>query len=601
MRPLYQCVSQTASNSLRTVTATQPQYWPTGELKHQYGARTYEVSYTYDSQGRRITMTTGAYGASGTGGATTTWNYDSATGQLSSKRYADNSGPSYTYTPAGRLQTRTWARTVGGIALTGSYTYNAMGGLASIAYSDGTPGVTFDYYHQGGLLRVIDATGERTFVNNIDGRPLSEMFKPGSIFAGMTIAREYDALLRPSTLTIQPPTGDPIVQTVTYDDASRVQTVGQGAVLASYTYEPNSSLIAGITLQNSGTTTMTTAKNYDHLNRLQSISSSVGSNVVSSHAYLYNDANQRTRATLADGSYWAYGYDELGQVTSGNRKWSDGAPVDGQQFGYAFDAIGNRTSTTTNGRNASYSPNNLNQYTQRDVPGAFDVVGSAAPTATVTVNNKPTKRHGPYFAGTVAVSNTNNPVNQPVATVGVKPEASGTDVVTTSTGAVYVAQTPESFSYDLDGNLTSDGHWTYQWDAENRLIQMDTLTTATNCVPNQRLKFTYDWQGRRSEKMLLQRTGTNDYATVSTTRFLYDGWNLIAELDGNNAIVKSYLWGLDLSGSPQGAGGVGGLIGLATTGSAAAKYFAIYDGNGNVRGLIDAFSTAQSCGKQKAL
>ena len=27
-------------------------YWTTGELQHQWGARTYEVSYTYDSQGQ---------------------------------------------------------------------------------------------------------------------------------------------------------------------------------------------------------------------------------------------------------------------------------------------------------------------------------------------------------------------------------------------------------------------------------------------------------------------------------------------------------------------------------------------------------------------
>ncbi len=33
---------------------------------------------------------------------------------------------------------------------------------------------------------------------------------------------------------------------------------------------------------------------------------------------------------------------------------------------------------------------------------------------------------------------------------------------------------PEAFSFDLDGNLTSDGRWTYTWDAENRLIAMQS-------------------------------------------------------------------------------------------------------------------------------
>jgi len=42
--------------------------------------------------------------------------------------------------------------------------------------------------------------------------------------------------------------------------------------------------------------------------------------------YAYNAANQRSQATLADGSYWVYQYDNLGQVTSGKKYWSDASP-----------------------------------------------------------------------------------------------------------------------------------------------------------------------------------------------------------------------------------------------------------------------------------
>ncbi|MDI9382261.1 MAG: hypothetical protein QM845_15530, partial [Verrucomicrobiota bacterium] len=43
---------------------------------------------------------------------------------------------------------------------------------------------------------------------------------------------------------------------------------------------------------------------------------------------------------------------------------------------------------------------------------------------------------------------------------------------------------------------------------------------------------------------------------------LYEGWNVVAELDANatNARLRTYVWGLDLSGTRQGAGGVGGLL-----------------------------------------
>ena len=40
---------------------------------------------------------------------------------------------------------------------------------------------------------------------------------------------------------------------------------------------------------------------------------------------------------LADGSFWIYECDALGQVKSDKRYWNDWTPVAGQQFGYGFD------------------------------------------------------------------------------------------------------------------------------------------------------------------------------------------------------------------------------------------------------------------------
>ncbi len=79
---------------------------------------------------------------------------------------------------------------------------------------------------------------------------------------------------------------------------------------------------------------MRTTKAYDYLNRLTSISSSSSSSFSSSFNYAYNSANQRTSVTNADNSRWIYGYDSLGQVTSGKKYWNDGTLVAGQQFEY---------------------------------------------------------------------------------------------------------------------------------------------------------------------------------------------------------------------------------------------------------------------------
>jgi len=62
---------------------------------------------------------------------------------------------------------------------------------------------------------------------------------------------------------------------------------------------------------------MTTSKQYDYLNRLTQISSQPTASGLPALAfnYNYNTANQRTEDKLADGFYWVYNYDSLGQVT----------------------------------------------------------------------------------------------------------------------------------------------------------------------------------------------------------------------------------------------------------------------------------------------
>jgi RHS repeat-associated protein len=68
--------------------------------------------------------------------------------------------------------------------------------------------------------------------------------------------------------------------------------------------------------------------------------------------------------------------------------------------------------------------------------------------------------------------------------------------------------------------------------------------------------------------------------------FVYEGWNLISILDANTSglpMYRAFLWGLDLSGSLQGAGGVGGVL-LETGPTIPAQYYC-FDGNGNVMAL----------------
>ena len=309
---------------------------------------------------------------------------------------------------------------------------------------------------------------------------------------------------------------------------------------------------------------------------------------VAGYTYSYNDANQRTRVNLTDGSFWVYDYDSLGQVKSGKRYWNDWTPVAGQQFEYGFDDIGNRNSTKTGGdsaganlRSASYTNNTLNQITGRDVPSYLNVIGAASATATnVNVNNTMAYRRGEYYQAELNPNNTSAAVWQSVTNRVVQ---NGT--TNSVTGNLFLPKHAETFSYDADGNLTNDGRWAYVWDGDNRLLSMTSHPFSPASSSNA-LHFRYDAQGRRISKTVSNYSGSS-WSKVLDEKYLYDGWNQLTSLNASNsAVVRAFLWGTDLSGSMQGAGGVGGLLAVNAKGSGVA--FVAYDGNGNVAALIDA-------------
>ncbi len=574
------------SKSLQVTNVIQPDnsavtniYLPTGEIALSYGSRTYPVGYSYDYAGRVKTMTNWSDFSSTSGTRVTTWNYDSNRGFLTSKIYADGKGTSYQYTDAGRLYVRTWAR-----GTNTTYAYTPAGDLYSVTYDDGsTPSVTYSHDRTGRMNSVVRDGMTTTFAYDLANDVLSESYS-GGVLNGLSVTNGYDALLRRTGLGAL--AGSSVLTSAgySYDNASRLATVTSGSDSATYGYVANSPLVGQIAFKHGGVTKMTTTKQYDHLNRLTSISSIP---TLATFEYSYNNANQRTRATLPD-SYWSYQYDSLGQVTSGKKYWNDGTPVAGQQFEYNFDDIGNRNTTKAGGdqagsnlRLAHYTNNILNQITSRDVPGYKDITGLSLVTNAVTVNGQSTYRKGEYFRNELVITNTTLPVWTNVSV------AAGSQGVS---GNLLAAKTPETFSYDYDGNLTNDGLWTYTWDAENRLVSMESILTVPTAA-KRKLDFLYDHQGRRIQKLVSTNNGAS-YVGQYTNRFVYDAWNLIAEITSNNSPMRTYLWGADLSGAMRGAGGVGGLLEVSYFGSAVTNCFVAFDGNGNIRGVVDAISAS---------
>lgn len=573
----YDSMGRVYRTILPDKTEVEQEYFATGELKTSSGSRTYPVEYGYDYAGRVKRLKTWREAEATNTVALTQWFYVTNSGALLKKRYDNGKEVSYEYGTNTLLSKRTWSR-----GLYVNYSYDNAGALTLMDYSDvGTPDVTVEYDRLGRKKQVKQGpTGAQdvtSFYYTDFGGLAGTKYVSGPL-AGISVTNRYDEHLRRNQLGVALNGSSIYTVGYGYDVGSRLGWVTNGNSLISYEYHTNSPLVYRTTFKQSGTTRLTTTKQYDALNRLTYIGNEAGAGGTELCAYDYNDANQRSVVKLADGSYWEYRYDKLGQVVSGRKFFKDGSPMPGQQFGYDFDDIGNRVSTERDGETANYVVNGVNAYQQRTVPGVLPIVGKATPTAGISVNGADANRKGDYFWKFVSVDNSSQAQWQTLSITATVPGGSSN---TTATGGQVLPPHTEAYVHDADGNLTEDGLWSYTWDGENRLIGMQAKDWGNATVRIQML-FGYDWMGRR-----IKKTVKNYGVVTEEKRYVYDGWNLVAELNGSLTPVKTFTWGKDLSGSLQGAGGVGGLLAMTTTTNSTTQYVG-YDGNGNVSVLVNA-------------
>jgi RHS repeat-associated protein len=89
----------------------------------------------------------------------------------------------------------------------------------------------------------------------------------------------------------------------------------------------------------------------------------------------------------------------------------------------------------------------------------------------------------------------------------------------------------QTFTYDLNGNMTSDGARTFEWDAVNRLVAINY--TGTN--PLKRSEFTYNGIGQRVKQ--IEKEGTN---VTSEKQLLWCQMNLREERNASDQVTKRY-------------------------------------------------------------
>jgi RHS repeat-associated protein len=351
------------TDSLTNTTYTS--YSSDGQVIGTWGA-TYPVLYEQDAYDRMSAM----YTYRGTNSITsysemlglksqmdkTAWLYHEPTGLLTNKLYSDGKGTRYTYTPDGRLLTRTWAR---GITTTYSYSLCCGGSLTGIDYSDNTPDVAFSYNRIGQQVTITDGTGIRQFTYDDQLRLAAETNVMGQI------TRTYDSLGRSSGFFVGPDLASaPLSVSYAFSDLGRFSSVvwsnsavGAESHSAIYSYLPGTDHLSGYQVFTGGTTYVSSVlRSYEgNRNLITEILNSTSSNVISRYQYS-NDAIGRRTQRVDNGSLTnLFSYNIKSELVA--------AMMAAHTFSWELDNIGNRISTTTDGEQKRFTANNLNQYT----------------------------------------------------------------------------------------------------------------------------------------------------------------------------------------------------------------------------------------------
>jgi RHS repeat-associated protein len=337
--------------------------------------------------------------------------------------------------------------------------------------------------------------------------------------------------------------------TWTYDAAGRPMTETQGrshrTLRFSYGAESERT---GLEVT-SGESSWATAYGYDNAGRL----TSVLDDRVAAGPYVYGytaNASLVSEVLAPGGLMSKKSYDNQGRITSVSATNSQLSTV--SSFAYTYDAAGQRSTETSLERTRAFTYDAQRQLTQ-----------SAATSGDSQL----------AVTDTFAYDGIGNRLTSSVSTLGITNTTSyTTNTVNQYTG--WVGASTDAPAYDLNGNTTSLRGKVLRYDEENRLVEASDLTRTVTYI--------YDGLGRRVERIDQPAGGV-----VTSNRYVYDGWRSIEETDGAGVTLRSYTRGLDLSGSFEGAGGIGGLLGMSLPNGASwttGNYFC--DANGNVTDVI---------------
>jgi RHS repeat-associated protein len=529
-----------------------------------------QVNTGYDAMGR-VTSRTNPFLAGGTPGPTTTTQYDIANRAVittlpdGNVMRTDYSGNSVTATDQvgrkikrdtdglGRLVKITEQDATGALAQETSYTYSLLDKLTLV--DQGSQQRRYKYDALGRLL--FERIPEQSpTINDGAGTLWSTKYTYTEFGAvstrqdarGVVTSYGYDALHR--------------VSSISYDTANAAGVASTPSV--SLNYDTSGSL-SGVTVGNQFTETY----NFDSFHRVQSVTRWILGQVNDSRktyttSYEYNQAGQLTKVGYPSGFHVDPSYDNKGRPAAllydKDNAWQGGymtnltydtaGQVAGLSLGngvaetYSYDSQrlqmtsqtatkgGNTLMSLTYGYQGAAGQNGANttagnsgqlmsvsgtiNSTTESASYSYDLLGRLV-TSSQTSNGLSAQRRFAYdrWGNRTGVWNATSGGSQIQSSTLEQSGGAPTNRITSVTNSGVTS----NYTYDAAGNVINDGQHAYQYDAENRVVSVDSGAA----------QYRYDHENRRVCKII----------GAAWTHYIYEGSQCIAEHDGTQSYTTN--------------------------------------------------------------
>ncbi len=394
-----------------------------------------------------------------------------------------------------------------------------------------------------------------------------------------------------------------------YDALNRVvKDTRKGVLTNTYTYHAGGQLATEATPQ-WASSTLTLAYTSRLRTSLTQAQPTIGN---WTHAYTWDSARRLDTLTGSSGSF---DYDYIAAATSGDyatrliKKLTVPTTSAGPNITNIFDTTGRLTTTKlvnggTTFNSHAYVVNAAHQRTKQTRPDTsyvdytYDDAGQLSTALSYNSGGTPITTEQLKYGYDAAQNMTKRTNDTTVITYSVN----SLNQISNDGGA--------SWSHDWNGNRTYQptgvGSITYTYDDENQLVQAQTDASSTPTGSRWNTVWTYDARGRvRIREDYTWYTPGSSWLLSTTTRYLYDGMRVIQERNASNTPQVTYTRGLDLAGSWERAGGIGGLLARTAhsgaNGATLTPAFYHADGNGNVTYLLKLDQTAGATYKGRAM